>query len=606
MEELTGGAASWEGELFNRICCVRIGIMNTIKVLPLLLRNKIAAGEVIERPASVVKELVENSIDAGSSRIDIALLGAGKKLIRISDNGNGMGREDALLAFERYATSKISEEDDLWRIRSMGFRGEALSSIAAVSKVRLITAPKVSESADPLTGICAELAGGEVKSVRDCAASGTTIEVKDLFFNTPARRKFLKSDTTENYHIIDAVTREALSHFDIGFILRIEGGDVLSLSPAFSVRERIMQVYGKDFADGMIETAVEGDDHSLRIFLGKASNVRSSRNSQFLFINRRPIRDQAVNHAVYKAYNDLIPKDKHPVFFIFLDIDPERVDVNVHPTKKEVRFEDKTGIYNLIFRTAQEALRGSDQDFLSATSAGDKIEGRYSAGNFAGAAVQGQRGFMPAEQGAPGFATISESPGLAYETGKPFLYLGETFVALSSEMGLILLDYHAAHERVNYERLLKKHDLVSHRLLFPQQAKVGPKEYRVILENLPLLNDFGIEAEDFGHGTLLVRSLPEMLRDADVKELLSDVAACIAEEGPRVDKAIEPLSSVQRNVAARLACHSSVRGKEVPDKIRISELLRSLDVCDDPDRCPHGRPTRILISAAELKRMFKK
>jgi len=580
--------------------------MNTIKVLPLLLRNKIAAGEVIERPASVVKELVENAIDAGSSRIEIFILGAGKKLIRISDNGNGMDREDALVAFERYATSKISEEDDLLRIRSMGFRGEALSSIAAVSKVRLITAPKVNASAEPLTGICVEMAGGQMKSIKDCAASGTTIEVKDLFFNTPARRKFLKSDTTENYHIIDTVTREALSHCDIGFILHIEGEDIFSLSPAFSVKERIMQVYGKGFADGMIETAAQGDNYSLRIFLGKASEVRSNRNSQFLFINQRPIRDQAVNHAVYKAYNDLIPRDKHPVFFIFLDIDPQSVDVNVHPTKREVRFEDKTGIYNLIFRTATEALRGSDLDFLSITSAGDKIEGQYSVGSVSGPIVQGKRGLMPTEQGASGFAPIAESLGVAYETAINFLYLGETFVAIPSEKGLILLDYHAAHERVNYERLLKKNDLLSHRLLFPQQAKVGPKEYRVILENLSLLNDFGIEAEDFGHGTVLVRSLPKMLRDSDVKELLSDFAACIAEEGPGVNQAVEPLSSLQRSVAARLACHSSIRGKEVPDKLSISELLKSLDACEDPDRCPHGRPTRILISAAELKKMFKK
>jgi DNA mismatch repair protein MutL len=213
---------------------------------------------------------------------------------------------------------------------------------------------------------------------------------------------------------------------------------------------------------------------------------------------------------------------------------------------------------------------------------------------------------MMGGQGTSGCTTISASLGLAYETAIPFLYLGETFVAISSEKGLILLDYHAAHERVNYERLLKKTDLVSHRLLFPQQVKVGPKEYRVILENLPLLSDFGIETEDFGHGTLLVRSLPKLLRDSDVKELLSDVAACIAEEGPGVDKAAEPLSSAQRNVAARLACHSSIRGKEVPNKISISELLKSLDACNDPDRCPHGRPTRILISAAELKKMFKK
>lgn len=581
--------------------------MNRIKVLPLLLRNKIAAGEVIERPASVVKELVENAIDAGSTRIDISIVGAGKRLIRVSDNGGGMDREDALLAFERYATSKISEEDDLFRIRSMGFRGEALSSIAAVSKVKLVTAPKGEDFSGSQTGLCIEIAGGELRSEKDCPASGTTIEVKDLFFNTPARRKFLKSDTTENYHIIDAVSREALSHYDIGFILRVDGEETLTLSPAMSLRERIMQVYGKGFVDDMIEASADDGDYSLRAFIGKVSNLRSNRSSQFLFINRRPIKDQSVNHAVCKAYENLIPRDRHPVFFIFLDIDPGRVDVNVHPAKREVRFDDKTGIYNFIFRSAREALRDSGMDFLSATQAGEAIGGLYSVG---GGIDQGRttEGLsFPAEgHCATGIGTIAESPGLAYETGTSFIYIGETFVALPGDDGLTILDYHAAHERVNYERLLKKKDISSHRLLFPKQAKMGPKEYKVILENLQLLNDFGIEAEDFGHGTIFVRSLPEMLMDAEIGGLLADTAACLADGSSETTNSAGPLYEVQKSVAARLACHSSMRGREVPDRARISELLKSLAACDDPDRCPHGRPTRIRISGTELKKMFRK
>ncbi len=584
-------------------------LMNKIKVLPVLLRNKIAAGEVIERPSSVVKELVENSIDAGSTRIEISIVSAGKRLIRVSDNGSGMDREDALLSFERYATSKVSEEDDLFHIRSMGFRGEALSSIAAVSKVKLVTAPKGEDFSGSQTGLCIEIMGGELRGEKECPASGTTIEVKDLFFNTPARRKFLKSDTTETYHIIDAVSREALSHYDIGFILRVDGEETLTLSPAMSLKERIMQVYGKGFVDDMIETSAGDGDYSLRAFIGNASNLRSNRNSQFLFINRRPIKDTSVNHAVYKAYEDLIPRDKHPVFFIFLDIDPEKIDVNVHPAKREVRFEDKTGIYNFIFRTAREALRGSDMDFLSVTKSGEAIGGRYSIGGIEDGTDHGRsedegRIFLSGGHCAHGIGTISESPGLAYEIGTPFIYIGETFVALPGDDGLTILDYHAAHERVNYERLLKKKDISSHRLLFPQQAKLAPKEYKVILENLQLLNDFGIEAEDFGHGTIIVRSLPEMLRDADIKSLLVDTAACLAEEGAGAEKG--PLDAMQKSVAARLACHSSLRGREVPDRVRISELLKGLAACDEPDRCPHGRPTRIRISSTELKKMFKK
>ncbi len=575
--------------------------MKRIKVLPPLLRNKIAAGEVIERPASVVKELVENSIDAGSTRIEITISGAGKKLIRISDNGSGISREDALLAFERYATSKISEEQDLYHIRSMGFRGEALSSVASIAKVRLVTAQKGS---DDQTGVSVEIAGGEAKSVKDCPASGTLIEVKDLFFNTPARRKFLKTDTTENYHIIDAVTREALSHYDIGFILRIEDEDVLSLSPASSLRERLVQVYGKQSADGLIETSAGDEDFSIKAFFGKASNTRSNRNSQYLFINRRPVKDQSVNHAVYKAYEDVIPNGKHPVFFIFLEINPERIDVNVHPAKREVRFEDKTGVYNFIFRTAREALKGAVEEFVSSTPGGETMVAGYSAG----ARGLGNRapGFSGMHESA-GPAMLSEPQPMQYEANLPSIYICETFVAISEGSGLAILDYHAAHERINFERLLKQGSEDSHRLLFPQQIRVEPKEYRMVLENVPLFNSFGIDVEDFGHGTLLVRSVPGMLLDSDLRAVLGESAGCMAGDVSSSEGGISPLDSARRNMAARLACHSSVRGKgEVPDNAKISAILKDLSACDEPDRCPHGRPTKINISAAELKRMFRK
>jgi DNA mismatch repair protein MutL len=276
-----------------------------------------------------------------------------------------------------------------------------------------------------------------------------------------------------------------------------------------------------------------------------------------------------------------------------------------------VRFEDKTGIYNFIFRTAREALRGSDMDFLSVTQEGETMGGRYSIGGIEGGTDYGRsaddgRSFLAEGLCGHGIGMISESPGLAYEIGTPFIYIGETFVALPGNDGLTILDYHAAHERINYERLLKNRDVSSHRMLFPQQTKVGPKEYKIIIENLQMLNDFGIEAEDFGHGTIIVRSLPEMLRDADIKSLLGDTAACLAEEGAGAERAERPLNAMQKSVAARLACHSSIRGREVPDRVRISELLKSLAACDEPDRCPHGRPTRIRISSAELKKMFKK
>jgi|WetSurMetagenome_2_1015567.scaffolds.fasta_scaffold00197_38 DNA mismatch repair protein MutL len=570
--------------------------MSRIKTLPTVLRNKIAAGEVIERPASVVKELVENSIDAGSTRIEITISGAGKKLIRISDNGCGIDREDALPAFERYATSKISEEEDLYSIRTMGFRGEALSSIASISRVRLVSAPKGSEDQ---TGISVEIAGGEVKDVRDCPASGTIIEVKDLFFNTPARRKFLKTDSTENYHIIDAVTREALSHYDIGFTLRIEDDDLLSLSPASSLRERLAQVYGKHFGDSLSETTAGDEGLSIRAFFGRASDARGNRNSQFVFINRRPVRDQSVNHAVYRAYEDIMQRGKHPVFFIFIEIDPEKIDVNVHPAKREVRFEDKTGVYDLIFRNARETIRGSVEEF-NPVSSGETMSGAYSTG-FDRPSASFSDGNYHSKP-----VMLSEPQAMQYDAGIPALYICETFMAMADGQGLALLDYHAAHERINFERLLKKKGEDSQRLLFPQQVKLEAKDYRVVLQNLSLFAEFGIDAEDFGHGTIMVRSLPGPLIDADPAALLSDAAAGIIENPAAGGTADDPIASMRRSVAARLACHSSMRGKETPDSVKIAAILRDLEACDEPDRCPHGRPTRIRISAAELKKMFRK
>jgi DNA mismatch repair protein MutL len=576
--------------------------MPRINVLPLNLRNKIAAGEVVERPASVVKELMENSIDAGASRIEIDISKAGRRLIKVSDNGVGMDREDALLAFERYATSKIKDENDLFNIRTMGFRGEALSSIASVSKVRLIT------SHQDETGTCIEIIGGDVKEIKDCPAIGTTIEIKDLFFNTPARRKFLKSDSTENYHIIDTVTREAISYFQIGFVLTIDGNDVLNLSPASSYKERLVQIFGKDFVNELIETEAEDGQISIKAFMGKTTNLRNNRNNQFLFINNRPVKDQSITYAVYKAYEGSIPKDKHPVFFIFLKMDPQKVDFNVHPTKREVRFEDKNGVFNFAYQVARDVLR--QRTIIVGNGAMKPQEAR----------VMEYWSNGEAKDGVPDGMFVVSEPLSFYRVvtadSIPFLYLGDTFVAVSEKGGITIIDYHAAHERINYERLLKRTEVrrqkAEYRLLFPQQIKLQNSEYKVILDNMQVLNDLGLELEDFGHAALIIRSLPEFLRDADLNALMSDIASSLINEcqGLRVkgqgNDMLEPIDSVRKALAAKLACHSSIRGKEVPDGMRIAQLLKDLDETENPHNCPHGRPTRIFISMDELRKMFKK
>jgi len=578
--------------------------MSVINVLPLNLRNKIAAGEVVERPASVVKEFIENSIDAKSTRISIDIMRAGKKLIRVSDNGTGMDREDALLAFERYATSKLREEKDLINISTMGFRGEALSSIAAVSKVRLTTALTL----DSL-GTCIEIIGGDIKEIKDCTATGTTIEVKDLFFNTPARRKFLKSDTTENYHISDTVTRIAVSHPHIGFVLRMDGDEVLHLPEASSHRERLMQIYGKEFCDNLLENNPQDNLTGVRAFLGNSANLRNNKNNQFIFINDRPVRDQSISYAVYRGYEGLIPKEKHPVFFLFLELDPEKVDFNVHPAKREVRFADKNSIFNLVLNAVKAAVR--NQMIIEGPETAGTIEGTIE-GSIVG---NGQHSYNSGLSSSyPGsFSSVQSNVAeqhLDYSgfiEKIPFLYLGDTIIAVAGRSGLTLIDYHAAHERVNYELLLKSSSTISFRLLFPAQVKLQGSEYRVILENLGVLKELGLEVEDFGHDTVIVRALPEMLRDTDLNSLMSDVSASLINEArPLGDEKIASMDSSKKAIAARMACHKSIRGKEVPDSARIAELIKALDATDSPNTCPHGRPTRISITLDDIKKMFRK
>ena len=590
--------------------------MPQIKILPPDLRNKIAAGEVIERPASVAKELIENSIDAESTNIRIDILYGGKRLIRVSDNGTGMDKEDALLAFERHATSKLVTEDDLFNIKTMGFRGEALSSIASVSKVKLITGHKDSHS-----GISVEIYGGEVKEIKDSPSIGTSVEVRDLFFNTPARKKFLKSNSTELFHIIDTVTKEALSHWEIGFSLTHNNQETINLPLSSSPRERIMQIYGEEFLDSLIEVnnpplpphpplnkgGQEGGKGGLgefkrggqrgeinvkmNAFVTKGENFRNSRSHQFIFINKRPIKDQSLSHAVYNAYEGILPRDKHPVFFLFLDIDPGKVDFNVHPTKREVRFEDKESIYRFVNSGIRETVRGERTEYIKqfmetpVKASSEPFLGDYSSLR--------PSSFVPHE------SMVSETPEFAYKPQLPFIYLGDTFIAISGKGGLTLVDHHAAHERILYEKFLKGINLNSHQLLFPRQVKLSPKEYRILLDNVSILRDFGIEADDFGHETVIVRSLPDVLKETDIRGVLSDVSSCII-EGVAPDKYLKEV------LAARIACHSSVRGEEILNQEELSNLISDLEQADQPDQCPHGRPTRIFLSLDDLKKMFKR
>ncbi|MEK6652074.1 MAG: DNA mismatch repair endonuclease MutL [Nitrospirota bacterium] len=571
--------------------------MPQIKVLPVDLRNKIAAGEVVERPASVVKELIENAIDAKSTDIRIEVLYGGKRLIKVSDNGTGMDREDALLCFERHATSKIDNEADLFNITTMGFRGEALPSIASVSKVKIITGVKDSGS-----GIAIELTGGEKKEVKDSSFSGTSIEIKDLFFNTPARKKFLKTNSTELFHIIDTVTKEALSHYEIGFTLFTENQETMLVPRASGFRERIMQIYGDEFLNGLTGVNNMYGGMDIKAFVSNARNFRNNKAHQFIFINRRPIKDTSLSHAVYNAYEGILPKDKHPVFFLFLSLDPKKVDFNVHPSKREVRFEDKESVYRFVNVSIMDAVKEARTEYIRPF-----VE--------APGGLQPEPVHLVESSLRPAFpidnaahyespvkqfgAKVSENLDLIYKPSLPFIYLGDTFIAVSGKGGLTIIDHHAAHERILYEKFLKKINIDSHQLLFPAQIKLSHKEYRVILENKTLLYEFGIEADDFGHDTLIIHSLPDALDRADLRGILSDIASAISE-------GVHPDKSLKEALAARIACHASVRGKEILNREEFSRLIADLDKTEHPDQCPHGRPTRLFFTLDDLKKMFKR
>jgi len=597
--------------------------MPKINILPRDLRNKIAAGEVIERPASVVKELIENSIDAESTNIRIDILYGGKRLIRVSDNGTGMDKEDALLAFKGHATSKLVTEDDLFNIKTMGFRGEAIPSIASISKIKLITGLKNSSPQPPPSkggtrgrvGVSVEIHGGEVKEAKDSPFIGTTVEVRDLFFNTPARKKFLRSNSTELFHIIDTVTKEAISHWEIGFRLTSDNQETINLPLSSSPRERIMQIYGEEFLNSLMEVnnpplppsfksphppftkggqgGIIGSQEGvvkMKAFVSKGDNFRNSRSHQFIFINKRPIKDQSLSHAVYNAYEGILPRDKHPVFFLFLDIDPGKVDFNVHPTKREVRFEDKESIYRFVNSSIREAVREERNEYVKQFTKMSVTDSLTQSVNY---------GISCFPQAAHHGSVISENLEFAYKPHLPFIYLGDTFIAISGKGGLTLIDHHASHERILYERFLKGINLNSHQLLFPKQVKLSHKEYRIILENILTLRDFGMEVDDFGHETVIVRSLPDVLRDADIMGILSDAASCII-------KGIAPYKSLKEALAARIACHSSVRGRKILNQEELSNLISDLEQADHPDQCPHGRPTRIFFSLDDLKKMFKR
>ena len=592
--------------------------MPSIRLLPDTLISQIAAGEVVERPASVLKELLENSLDAGASEISVSLMQGGIKQLKVTDNGAGMDAEDLPLAFARHATSKIASLDDLEQVRSLGFRGEALASIASVARIALTTRTGQAAHAWSLSA-----EGGEQGAAQPAAhPGGTSVEVNDLYFNTPARRKFLRTEATEFGHCEDVYKRVALSRPDVAFTLR-HNGRVISHLQAGDAARRIAAVAGEEFAGAA--RALDENSSGLRLsgFAGSPAFSRASRDAQFAFVNGRFVRDKLLAHALRQAYQDMLHGDRHAAYVLFLELDPLGVDVNVHPAKTEVRFRDARAIHQFVFHAVSKALSGS-----AAQTSAAAVQPMPAAGgmNFRrmpypsglgveqpAAAYQAIFSLPPGPAAVPAggasraaYEAIAAAAPSAAETDAPLGYavaqLHGIYILAQNRQGLVLVDMHAAHERILYEKLkgaLIAQGMSMQKLLIPVTFNADRLEVATVEEHAGVLRELGFDMAPLSPTALAVRALPAMLASADVAALAHALLREVREfGGSRV------LTEHQHELLSTMACHGAVRAHRPLTLTEMNALLRDMEVTERSGQCNHGRPTWYQMSLADLDKLF--
>lgn len=582
--------------------------------------NKIAAGEVVDRPASVVKELMENSLDAGATRLEVEVVAGGRNLIAVSDNGRGMSRDDALLSIERHATSKIRDVDDIERIETLGFRGEALAAIASVSRFTLQTA-----EAGATEGAEVHVQGGRIADVKPAGVPvGTRITVRNLFFNVPARRRFLRSDATELSHIRQVVMLYALSHPEAGLRFVVDGREMLNLASGGTPRERLFELYERPVVESLRPVSHEHGGVRLTGYVGVPQLSRTDRAEQYVFVNRRPAGAPLVQFAINEAYQTLLPRGRYPMVFLFLDLDPCDVDVNVHPTKKEVRFRQPGAVRDTLVEgirraLTQEAGDGAGADAPAAPvpppppqpvlSIPDLPETRvFAYPRIAGASLVPGAGSPAAFPTSTGNASAGSAPEEGAGRRSPWGWcriigqVGGLFVVLETEDGLVLMDPHAAHERVLFEKLLREvtgHKVRSQGLLMPETVPLRTHDAEVVRRNLPLLREMGFLLSDFGGDTFMVEAVPAVLGLFSAKDLLAEIALTLDQGGPRGGTERWAWEQV-----ATAACRAAVKARDRLTMQEIERLVIDLASADMPYTCPHGRPTLIHFSFHELNRKF--
>ena len=619
-----------------------------IKLLPLHVANKIAAGEVVERPASVVKELVENAIDAGATRIDIDITAGGRKLIGVRDDGCGMGRDDALLCLERQATSKISDVEDIERIDTLGFRGEAIPSIASVSRMLIKTRRPQDEAGTQLT-----VTGGALQEVRDIGTPpGTDIEVRDLFFNVPVRRKFLRAYQTEQAHIRSVLTLHALAHPEVGFTLSADGRELYNLPPGATLKERAVELFGRDFIADLRGIDYRSGPIHVYGYASLPTQTRNDRSEQYVFVNRRPATAPVIAYALREAYPPMDAKDK-PILLMFIDLPPECVDVNVHPTKREVRFTQPADVREAIILAVSRAIGVARRDpsaaqpppssgFRQTVAPAPQTRPLGEDNPFAGELPTPQRPMElpeppskpapvvetplqpepfdyprpdplaavpapvapPEGDGIPLFASPAPCEGAPWKWSRVIGQVADRYVLAETDSGYVTLDPVAARERILYEKLmagLRKGRVLSQQLLFPESVRLAPADSVRLRKHLDALRAMGFEIEDFGDDHFKVEALPAVADEAGIpcRELLANIAQDFEQGGARRGS-----EKWREEIIARSICHtSSRRAMKLRDE-DAQKLIDALAAADMPYTSPRGKPTMIFTSYRELDRKF--
>jgi DNA mismatch repair protein MutL len=586
-----------------------------IRLLPADVANKIAAGEVVERPASVLKEILENAIDAGASQIDVEAVAGGTRLVSVADNGSGMNRDDALLSIERHATSKIHTAADIEHIHTLGFRGEALAAISSVSRFRIRT-----RRHDELAGTELVVSGGKLLDVKDAGCPpGTILEIRDLFFNLPARRKFLRSPQTETTHIRQMFLLQALAWPAVGMSLTLDGRKSWALAPGATPLERIRELFGQELIEGLRPLERGAGDIKLSGYVSLPALTRGDRTEQYVFVNGRPASAPVVGYAINEAFHSLIPAGRHPYIFMYIDLEPDLVDVNVHPTKKEVRFRRSSDVRDAIIGAIRSALTKSGAAFVAGQTPNPdpappmpaavmpllKIDDLPASRVFSyprlppieprPVTVEPQAARKPGDG-------VKAAPKAPWTWCRVVGQINGLYVLLETEDGFVVMDPHAAHERVLFEKLLNavEHGQVeSQGLLVPETVELQPRDALYVRKSLELIKKLGVGVSEFGGDTFVVDALPRGMDGLGVKDMLIDVARHLETLGERGSH-----SRWREEAIAQAACKAAVKARDRLSLSEVEQLVIALASAEMPYTCPHGRPTLIYTSFRELDRKF--